>query len=220
MKKLLKEIVIITLIASLIAIAYNLFNSKPLPWVFKPKEIVAVHDTELTVKKTQEQKFDTTIVADTVVRTDSEKVEVRTDTSIIVEKEIPQNKNNKIEENTEQSKKLDNEESLPLKTLNYEQVLKNIDNSDFLFVDARHKDEWEKAKIGNAVNIVPPYEGDVENYFKKLMALPHDKIIVVYCTGGSCEASHRVATDLKSIGYERVFLYSGGWDDWTKKRGL
>ena len=66
---------------------------------------------------------------------------------------------------------------------------------------------------------MPPYEGNLNAYFTHLSVLPHDKIIVVYCTGGSCDASHRVASDLKAIGYTRVFLYSGGWDDWIKKRG-
>ncbi len=218
MKRLIKEILLITIIASAIAFAYNIFSSKSLPWVYKPKEIAIVNDSDLLINTDSAIDDTNSIVKpntdiDTIItatdneqapKSDIDTLKILTEqTEITASEEESQNKSNNDE----------------LKTLKYEQVLANLNNTDFFFVDARHKEEWEKAHIGNAINITPPYDDDLETYFKKLYLLPHNKIIVVYCTGGSCEASHRVASDLKAIGYERVFLYSGGWDDWTKKRG-
>ncbi len=207
--------------ASAIAIAYNLFSPKPLPWIYKEKVIPLVHDTELIqLTETENKKqIDTTASVDTLT---VKKEKIHTDTlvngkkSSLDEKLIVKNETIQ-EKEPEQTQSTDEQNGL--KTLNYHQVLKNIDNPKFLLIDARHKEDWEKEHIGNAINITPPYEGNTDSYFKKIMSLPNDKIIVVYCTGGSCDASHKVASDLIAIGYKHVFLYSGGWDDWIKKNG-
>lgn len=207
--------------ASAIAIAYNLFSPKPLPWIYKEKVIPLVHDTELAKLTGTENKkqIDTTSSVDTLT---VKKDEIHTDTLLNAKKSSLDEKlivKNETIQEKEQEQIQSTDEQNGLKTLNYQQVLKIIDNPNFLLIDARHKEDWEKEHIGNAINITPPYEGNTDSYFKKIMSLPGDKIIVVYCTGGSCDASHKVASDLIAIGYKRVFLYSGGWDDWIKKNG-
>ena len=207
--------------ASAIAIAYNLFSPNPLPWIYKEKVIPVVHDTELAklTETKNEQKIDTT----TSIENDNltvKKVAIDTSTTLTEKKDTNVNKliaKNETKQETENEQIQSTEKQNELRTLNYQQVMKVIDNPAFLLIDARHKEEWEKAHIGNAINITPPYEGDTDSYFQKIMSLPHDKILVVYCTGGSCDASHKVASDLISLGFKRVFLYSGGWDDWTKE---
>ena len=214
MKKLLKEIALIVIMASAIAVAYNLFSPKPLPWIYKRKVIPLVHDTELIpmTAHTSVSSTDSISVKDTLPTSSNipdtlkaEKDTVKQD--LLAEKQSVDEKNTEIEEESTGNK---------LKTLNYKQVLKVKNNPEFLLIDARHPEEWKEEHIGNAINIEPPYEGNTDEYFKKLMSVPQDKIIVVYCTGGSCDASHKVASDLMSLGYKRVFLYAGGWDDWTK----
>lgn len=220
MKKLIKDILFITIMASAIAIAYNLFSPKPLPWIYKEKVIPLVHDTELAKLTDTENKkqIDITASVDTVT---VKKDEIHTDTLVNEKKSSSDEKlivKNETIQEKEQEQIQSTDKQNGLKTLNYKQVLKIIDNPKFLLIDARHKEEWEEEHIGNAINITPPYEGNTDSYFKKLMSLPNGKIIVVYCTGGSCDASHKVASDLIAIGYKRVYLYAGGWDDWTKKR--
>jgi len=204
--------------ASAIAVVYNLFSSKPLPWIYKQKVIPIVHDTELLSlsghdKETNTEATDTTVIEDTLQTKTSDTITTETKQDTI-EQELLSDKKSTIESEKEN---YDETQEKKLKTLNYNQVLKIINNPDFILIDARHPEEWEKEHIGNAINIEPPYEGDIDSYFKKLMAVPQNKILVVYCTGGSCDASHKVASDLMSLGYTRVYLYSGGWDDWIKK---
>jgi rhodanese-related sulfurtransferase len=216
MKKLIKEILLITGTAVLIAFAYNMFSPKPLSWIYKPREIAVVHDTELIIESQPiESATSDRTIPDTAIDTMSMETETASET-VADTQQISNDIDGISATKEEKPNKMDYD---ILKTLKYEQVVENMNNPDFLLVDARHKEEWEKAHIGNAINITPPYEGELDVYFKKLSVLPHNKIIVVYCTGGSCEASHRVATDLRAISYEHVFLYSGGWDDWTKMRG-
>ncbi len=101
------------------------------------------------------------------------------------------------------------------KTLTYEQVVKLLDNPDFIFIDARDKEKYEAGHIGNATNIFPYEEEDI--YMEKIYSLPRDKKIVVYCDGGNCDLSHHLAEDLVINGYENVFIYSGGWEQWSQK---
>ncbi len=101
------------------------------------------------------------------------------------------------------------------KTLTYDQVLKLLDNPDFIFIDARSKENYEAGHIGNASNIFPYDDEDV--YMEKIYSLPRDKKIVVYCDGGNCDLSHHLAEDLVINGYENVFIYTGGWEEWSQK---
>jgi len=223
MKKLLKEIAIIIFTATFIAIVYNIFSSEPLPWIYKTIEPALVHDTELVIKHTE--RNDTSSIA-TVIETetpDTMKTKILNKIDTTAEIRTPEvtaeTKIDAAKSKIEEEQKTNPGDEPKLKTLNYDQVTANLDNPDFLFIDARPKQEWEEDRIGNAIHIAPPYDGNVNDYFQSLMSLPQDKILVVYCSGGTCEASHKVAADLKSLGYKKVFLYAGGWDDWTKRRG-
>ncbi len=101
------------------------------------------------------------------------------------------------------------------KTLTLEQVRKLVINPDFIFVDAREPRDYEMGNIGDAVNIYP-YMNEEEK-FEKIYSLPFEKKIVVYCDGGTCDLSHMIAEDLINNGFEHVFLFTGGWEEWSKK---
>ena len=104
------------------------------------------------------------------------------------------------------------------KTVTYEQVAKLINNPDVVFIDARTEENYSRGYIGNAVNIYP--NSDEEEFVQKIMQIPMDKTIICYCDGGTCDLSHIVAEELIALGFKRVFLYSGGWEEWEKKRRL
>jgi rhodanese-related sulfurtransferase len=205
MKKLIIEISVVLSIAVLIAVAYNLFSSKPLPWITEKKEIKVVNDSLLFGEDSTNLP-----VIDTITRgnlaTDTVKTDLTKKDTIRSDKEVEPTKAEKINKDTE------------MQTLTYEQIVKAVNNPKFHFIDARPPHEWEVSRIGNASNIYP-YDENHENYFKLLTTQPKDKILIVYCSGGNCEASHKVVNDLKSFGYSKVFLYSGGWEDWLKHGG-
>jgi len=114
----------------------------------------------------------------------------------------------------------DSSKLLSDKTVTYEQMLKILESGtgEFIIVDARNSEYWKKSKIGNSINIFP-YE-DESNVINKILDLPYDKKIIVYCDGGNCDSSHKIAEMMKNFGLENVFIYSGGWEEWTKKKGI
>lgn len=100
------------------------------------------------------------------------------------------------------------------RTVTYEQMVKIANNpDDFFIIDARRPELYAEGYIGDAVNIFPD---DREAYISQLLDLPEDKTFICYCDGGTCDLSHQVAQQLIYLGYERVFLYLGGWEEWTR----
>jgi rhodanese-related sulfurtransferase len=63
-----------------------------------------------------------------------------------------------------------------------------------------NEDEWDR--------LVPAF----------LDAWEPEKIVVVYCDGGSCDASHAVAQRLRDdLKLENVHVLKGGWKAWPRK---
>lgn len=99
-----------------------------------------------------------------------------------------------------------------------EQVEMLMTNSDVQLIDARPTEEYEEDRIGDAMNIFP-YE-DEGIYMQKILEdLPKNKkLYVIYCHGGTCDLSHMLAKDMKAFEIGPIVIYTGGWDDWTKRK--
>lgn len=91
------------------------------------------------------------------------------------------------------------------------QVQKIVAEDAAILIDARNAEEFASGTIGNAINIFPEDDG---SHIELLYALPLTENIVVFCSGGACDLSHRICEDLQMIGAESVFLYEGGFDEW------
>ncbi len=85
-----------------------------------------------------------------------------------------------------------------------------------LWVDARTAEKFATGHIPNALllnedewdRLVPAF----------LDAWEPDRQIVVYCDGGSCDASHAVARRLREeLKLENVHVLKGGWSEWSRK---
>jgi len=84
-----------------------------------------------------------------------------------------------------------------------------------IFVDARDDDHYHAGHIPGAFQL-DHYRP--ENYLATVLpASQAAQQIVVYCKGGSCEDSEQTAIFLRDAGIpkERLFVYAGGFDDWT-----
>lgn len=82
------------------------------------------------------------------------------------------------------------------------------------FFDARLPDEFAAGAIPGAVSMTPDaFAGGmlppITNFITR------DRKIVVYCGGGSCDASLLVALRLKGIGFTDVVVYKDGYIGWT-----
>jgi len=104
------------------------------------------------------------------------------------------------------------------KTVTYEQMLKIIESDEFILIDARSPEMYSKSTIGKAINIFP--YSDESEVMSKILDLPTDKKIIVFCDGGNCDSSHKIADILHNFGYINSYIYSGGWDEWSKIQGI
>ena len=85
-----------------------------------------------------------------------------------------------------------------------------------LWVDARTRAKYERAHIPGAILLN-------EDEWNKLLpafldAWDPDVPVIVYCDGGSCDASHAVAERLrKELNIQKVHVLKGGWSAWPGK---
>jgi rhodanese-related sulfurtransferase len=86
-------------------------------------------------------------------------------------------------------------------------------NSGVLFIDARDEADYVLGHISNSINI--PFD-DFDNHKQKLEKLSKEKPMVVYCAGTDCDLSHLLAILLFEKGYKQVYVFFGGWNEWSE----
>ncbi len=104
-----------------------------------------------------------------------------------------------------------------IKEISYDQFVMFLKMPCVALIDARIPESYAKGHVQNAINI-DGTQAESPDVIPLLAAFPHDKIIVIYCDGGECELSHRVADVLKNFGYGPIYIYTGGWAEWSKKK--
>ncbi len=83
-----------------------------------------------------------------------------------------------------------------------------------IFLDARSREKYDRSHILSAYHVTP------ESFFNGTLPddidfWPKDSIIVVYCDGGECDASHLVEARLEQQkGFERIYLIEAGFPGW------
>lgn len=88
-----------------------------------------------------------------------------------------------------------------------------------VFLDARSDHDYEDGHIPGAVQC-SPYQ--VEQYWDNVAPLVEGAMkIVVYCGGGDCDDSIFMCRELQyqDIPPEAIYLYEGGWEEWTANGG-
>ncbi len=113
---------------------------------------------------------------------------------------------------------------LPI-SVSYEQILKLLANpSSVTFIDARKEEEHAKGAFAGSLSVDMlqfPADPEYRNKSMRLLySIPKDKIIVAYCGGGNCELSHELCDVLIPMGFKKVFIYLGGWNEYTEKQGI
>ncbi|HYH12092.1 MAG TPA: rhodanese-like domain-containing protein [Thermomicrobiales bacterium] len=104
-----------------------------------------------------------------------------------------------------------------------DEVMGWLGDSDVVIVDARTPDEYAAGHIPGAVNINYPLNAEPSSphYWKSAGVLramyleagvTPDRLIVPYCSSGVRSAV--TAFTLHHLGYERVALYTGSWQEW------
>lgn len=207
-KRLLIEIAGIVLVSFVFSIVYNYFSPKPLPLIRQEKKVQTLSDSLLNAL----------MVTDTTHTNQFKSSDLKLRDSVSSETE---NKIDKRKDTLKSNEEIANNEPVKQKlmTFTYKQLLKYLNNPNVVIIDARGEEEFEKGHIGNAINIYA-YMADQNKYFALITTLPQNKIYIIYCDGGNCDASHKLTEDIVSFGFKNVYLYSGGWDEWSKKQGI
>jgi rhodanese-related sulfurtransferase len=86
-------------------------------------------------------------------------------------------------------------------------------NNKIAFIDAREKEDFLNGHITGAINI--PYYDFEPNEFK-LNSLNKDTPIITYCGGTDCDLSIMLGNKLFKMGYKYVYIFFGGWNEWTE----
>jgi rhodanese-related sulfurtransferase len=82
-----------------------------------------------------------------------------------------------------------------------------------VFVDARPAEAFAEGHISGAVSLpLREFEDRIPEFWERH---PLSEELVVYCSGRTCEDSHRLAKLLEEVGYEKVRIFIDGYPGWA-----
>lgn len=214
-KNFIKEASAIVILSLLLAITYNYFSAKPLPLIAEAPKAVSNNLLESAAAVASnntisipEQKSNRT---NDLINEKSNKDSIKQVKNLqkLSKEELLKNEVEQIKNSTKIEK-----ENLQ-KTVTYKQIKEKMNDSRFFLIDARNTDDYSKGHIGNAINLYP-HPDDESKYMEKIFTLPRDKVFLIYCNGGTCDLSHKLAKDMLNAGHKNMFIFVGGWEEWTK----
>ncbi|HZN54728.1 MAG TPA: rhodanese-like domain-containing protein [Candidatus Polarisedimenticolaceae bacterium] len=82
-------------------------------------------------------------------------------------------------------------------------------------IDARDPEEYAAGHIPGAINL--PHDQVALDPDRLEKFDPQGKPIIVYCGGGTCEASMNLGFALVAAGKHKVLVFMGGWPEWVTK---
>ena len=93
-----------------------------------------------------------------------------------------------------------------------EEAKRLYDSGTALILDARTEEEFRSGHIEGALHICCE-DFDEENK-TVLDDVPFDRPLITYCGGSDCMSSVYLADLLADLGYERIYVFFGGWTEW------
>ena len=93
-------------------------------------------------------------------------------------------------------------------------IAKKFFNNDVLFIDARDNISFSEGHILGAISPIP-YDGMVDKIFSDY---GFNEPFVVYCDDAECGLSEDLAYKLQADGFSRIYVFSGGWNQWLKAK--
>jgi len=208
MKKnpLLIDIAIILAISTILAFWFNGFSNPNGISLIREKQVLEIaNDAEFDITNSE-----------SIVPADSQSAQVVSKDTLPVKKDsIKPNLPTQQTTPLTDAKKSTEEDAGPAKAkaVNYGQVKKLLADPSVMVIDARNEHEFAEGHLPKARNI---FAMEFQQYIPELIGMNKDIRIIVYCGGGQCELSHELSNNLIGLGFKKVYIYLGGWDDWKK----
>ncbi|MFN5113831.1 MAG: rhodanese-like domain-containing protein [Ignavibacteria bacterium] len=199
----MSDILIILAISTVLAFWFNgLSNPKGISLIREERVLETASDDEF------EQLIDTSTIVKAQQQTPVDTLPIKRDTAKLptpVQKQL-----------AEKVTPIEEQGPVKAKAINYSQVKKLMADPTVMILDARNEHEFAEGHLPNSRNI---FALEFERYIPELIGMNKDIRIIVYCGGGQCELSHELSNNLIGLGFKKVYIYLGGWDDW-KKNGM
>lgn len=203
-----REIIRICAISLLVALSYNYFNVDGINFLQNKIEYITANDSlinALTIDSVQSSiKIDSVNLSSKNNSSERRQKIKEIDSS---KKQFDNSSENK--KNIQKEPNSRNEFSEP-QLISLEQAYK-LYLQKILFIDARNKNDYDYSHIKNSVSF-PVFQ--FEDYKPLLKSINVNQPIVVYCNGPDCDMSDMLAAKLYELGYSKLFVFKGGWEEW------
>jgi rhodanese-related sulfurtransferase len=220
----LKEILVITLFSSVLALVFNHYSDNGITLL--RKEIVLKWESDAVIAGVlADSSHNIPSVKLTELQANS-KEDVKNDPQEqkIEKKEIisEDKKSPNIIDTPKTFVKIDSvKPALPVTqkpvepvAITIEQAEKLYNSTNALFIDARYEAEYNLGHIKGSINI-PLKRYDAHKF--KLDNIPKNRLIITYCDGRGCDLSIDLAQKINELGYTNIKIFYGGWMDWKEK---
>ena len=111
----------------------------------------------------------------------------------------------------ESVEELNNDLNLGIVEISLE-IAKDLFDKDILFIDARAEEYYLEGHIPGAIcnDDFDQLINDIDN------RIINNDFFVVYCSDDDCGSSEELAYQLFDQGYLNIYLFKGGWKQWTE----
>ena len=89
---------------------------------------------------------------------------------------------------------------------------KALYDKNYKFIDARDESDYKAGTIAGAVNY--PYH-KLDELKDKINKLPKNDVYVCFCSS-ACDVSIDMAYAMAHMGFTKMYIFHGGWDEWKK----
>jgi rhodanese-related sulfurtransferase len=102
-----------------------------------------------------------------------------------------------------------------VKTVSLDEAHTLWKGGETLIIDARQGRDYQELHVPNAINL-PPESWVNLHEFPKLKSLAKESQIIVYCSQESCDDALKLANKLKTLGFNKVTAFTGGFRAWDE----
>jgi rhodanese-related sulfurtransferase len=97
--------------------------------------------------------------------------------------------------------------------ITFDELKEAIDGGDTILIDALSAEDYAQGHLPGALSI-PVGRA---NELAATLLPDRNAAIITYCGGAKCEASRKLADELRALGYTDVSEYTAGKEEWVGK---